>query len=306
VTDFVSNATSLCAFEICPGELFTINFTHCVGPGVGHLSLFSYSDDHSVAQASCGDALYLDNAGYASCRLMVMYQTCQLGEKELDPSCTGQVLLRGETLSTVDITFPTRTTGTVTNVTSALFKGEAISFNISQLTKNEGYLDHIASQTSAHKTSSTSSSSSPATSLVLALYQSDVLSYQTSCHFYSVAQGDLVDYLDKIEWSGRQSSVTMPKYVVSGFTSSYKVVLWAHSHSRGVTRLGESSDILAELSVSVSVDIDRFEPGNPLSGSWRFEDQTSSSQSGDLIALYEVDGNGEYILDSFFHICVTQ
>jgi hypothetical protein len=81
VIDFNPNSTSLCAFEICPGEIFSVNFTRCEseGEGVGMMSLFGYSNEEALGQARCGEeAVYLDSAGYSSCRLVRVYQTCLL------------------------------------------------------------------------------------------------------------------------------------------------------------------------------------------------------------------------------------
>lgn len=271
VSDYAAATTSLCAFEICPRQVYTINFTHCDGDGEGQLALFSYSDGQALGRAACGATLYVDNAGFSSCRLVTMYQTCMLDSStNASTVCSGgQVLIRGEVLPAVNITFSA----------AHFVAGEAVAVNISPLSTNEGYLSWL-------------SSSASSTALVLALYQSELLSLQTSCNFYSVAQDDLVDYLDKVGWDGRGGSVVMPHHVVSEFVSSLKVVLWAHGSSRGVSHLGESADVRVHSSASVSLDVAHFARGSHVAGTWGFGSQAFHSQPGDVIALYRLDSNG--------------
>jgi hypothetical protein len=278
VTDLQPNTTSLCAFEICPEEVYSVNFTHCEGDGggsVGQLSLFSYANDQLLGQGLCGETLYVDNAGYTSCRLVTVYQTCLLLPGGLTgSSCGGEVHIRGEMLNTVEITLPT----------VPFQVGELISFNISQLTMNEGYL---------HSLETVNASSASSTSLILAVYQSKLLVSQTSCHFYSVAQDDLVDYLDKVIWNGRQGIVEMPNYVISGFGSTYKIVLWVHRGSTGVSKLGESADFQVQESINLQLDVGYYTRGSHIAGSWGFGGGGAfQSMPGDAIALYEIDGNG--------------
>ena len=289
VTDLDANATSLCAFEICPMEVYSVNFTHCqnVGEGSGHVVLFSYADDEMLAQLTCGDSmLYLDNAGYASCRLITVYQTCLLPEGS-NPSgtlssCEGQVSIRGERMNTVDITFPL-----------VQFQvGDLISFNISRLTANDGYLSSLQTGDSVANPASIS------TSLIVALYQSNLLAAQSACHYYSVAQGGLIDYLDKVVWDGREGTLSLPDYSISEFGSTYKVILWAHSPSKGVSQLAESVEVSVQGSVLMHLEVDSSMRGEHITGSWDFGSQAVQSLPGDVIALYEIDGNGELIFIS--------
>jgi hypothetical protein len=275
-SDFVPAATALCAFEICPREIYTINFTQCGGPGGGRVALYSYSDGQPLAEGICGETLYVDNAGFSSCRLVTMYQTCIVPTSDLNTSssCSGGiVLLRVETLPEVNFSFP------------GLSPGESVNFEISGLTANEGYLNWLQSSRSS-------------SSLILAMFQSELLSQQTTCNFYSTGQeGGLVDYLDQVEWEGRGGTVTMPHYRLSEFISSFQVVLLARSASARVSYLGESVEVQVQQprSSSVRLDVMYFSPGTHIVGSWGFINPSFQSEPGDAIALYQVDRDGKVI-----------
>jgi hypothetical protein len=209
---------------------------------------------------------------------------------ESAPWCGGQVIIRGETLREVHISLPA----------ASFHVGESITFNISQLTANEGYLNsihhHDSSTEDPIKPSSLSISSpdNKSTFLTIALYHSHLLAGQSSCHFYSVAEGGLVDYVDKVEWDGREGSVTMPNHVISDINATYKVVVWAHSPWNGVSRLGESAEIRVLGSTGVELEVESVARGSPGIGTWGFRGgRMAQSLPGDAIALYEVDGDGK-------------
>ena len=271
VTRMDSNSTALCAFKTCPGYIYTISFTNCENDG-GIVALFSYTESSVLYELACGQTAVLDNAGYDSCRLVNTYQSCMASSNDSTPSCGGQVLIQGERLNVVNISFPSK----------SFEAGDVFSFNISQLTFNEGYLDQVSPVESSPRTS---------TSLTIGLYQSEVLAHQASCGHYSVAGMDLVDYLDKVEWNGREGFFTMSNYTISDFGATYRVVAWTHGLSKGVSKLGESMDVKVQGSMSVALEMDHFSRGSHVAGTFDFS-PNAQSVSGDVIALYEVDGRG--------------
>lgn len=171
-TFFDPAETSVCSFELCPGDYFRAFIADCKHNT--EVDLFSYSDvQYSNYNLACVDdddkdnvaKLYFDTIGLDSCRLFSFYAFCD----SADPStwCSGQVVLTKYTYPSVAITW-----------SSASFtakEGDALTFMLSDMSIDMDYWNFGE------------------VSFWVVVYKSDMLKHQEHCGYRDYSDNDFFD-----------------------------------------------------------------------------------------------------------------
>lgn len=169
--------TTVCSFELCPGEYFETFVRNCVGST--QVDLFSYSDvQYSNYNVACQDdensdlvaRLFFDTIGHDSCRLFSFYSFCD----STNPSeyCSGQIVLKKRTFPTVGITW------SEDSLTAQ--EGDTLQFTLSDMTIEYDYWDFGE------------------VSFWVVVYKTDMLEHQEHCGYRDFTSGDFYDYVGKL------------------------------------------------------------------------------------------------------------
>ena len=168
--------TSVCSFELCPGEYYSAFIRNCVGDT--QVDLFSYSDvQYSGYNIACEDdedsdkvaKLYFDTIGHDSCRLFSFYSFCD--SIETSEYCSGQVVLTKRTFPSVGVTW--------SEDYSTAQAGDTLKFTLSDMTIDFDYWDFGE------------------VSFWVVVYKTDMFANQEHCGYRDYTSGDFYDYVGK-------------------------------------------------------------------------------------------------------------
>lgn len=173
---FDPSQTSVCSFELCPGEYFNAFIRNCVGNT--QVDLFSYSDvQFSNYNLACEEdednfevaKLYFDTIGHDSCRLFSFYSFCDSGDTS--EYCSGQVVLTKKTFPTVNITW--------SDASFTAQEGDTLQFTLSDMAIDYNYWDYGE------------------VSFWVVVYKTDMLENQEHCGYRDFTSNDFYDYVGK-------------------------------------------------------------------------------------------------------------
>jgi hypothetical protein len=250
---------ALCAFEVCPGQYYTLSMANCNANS--YFDLYNYNEIELFESGDCSTPVTF--MGLDGCQLMSAYQYCWGG------ACTGETTITASSIPTSSISW--------TGDASSFDVGDPLSFSVAGLG---------------------SSPAAFADSSFVALYRTDMWDRIEQCNYFSEYEGDIYRYLYWDFITGGQivngaSFDTSGQYVRSPYGGTYKAVLFYYYLYDNVglsgVRIGGESPELTFGGGSVTISVDRVSLGEAIAGSWS---SPHAAVDGDYIALYELNSEG--------------